>query len=209
MTKVNSQSNHSVRPCSSTEEGAPGIARPEEPSQPVAASGIAAEVDEVVNEENAARDSKISLRPVRPTKAMVLAHELHHADCRDWCDHCRAGRGVAHQHRTSESDNGEADFSVDYAFMTREGQLELEKHMKDEDKGRSKSSPHWVRPQIQSYLGNGGRHQRSNTISSEVARREDRPGRMPWCQDRVEVRSGRVNGGTQESSGGDETGPDC
>ena len=30
--------------------------------------------------------------------------------------------------------SGEAEFSVDYAFMTREGPFELEKHMRDEDK---------------------------------------------------------------------------
>jgi len=65
---------------------------------------------------------------------MVLAHELHHGDSQDWCDHCRAGKGVAHQHRSSENDSNEAEFSIDYAFMTKEGQFELEKHMRDEDK---------------------------------------------------------------------------
>ena len=64
---------------------------------------------------------------------MVLAHELHHADYRDWCDHCRAGKGVAHQHKTSESDSSEAEFNVDFAFVTREC-LDLKKYMKDEDK---------------------------------------------------------------------------
>ena len=118
MTKVNSQSKHSVRPLSSTEEGASGIAGPEEPSQSAAANGMAAETVEDDNLENAARDPKVAQRPVRPTKAMVLAHELHHADYRDWCDHCRAGKGVAHQHRSSENDSTEAEFSIDYAFMT-------------------------------------------------------------------------------------------
>ena len=41
---------------------------------------------------------------------------------------------MAHQHRSSESDSIEAEFSIDYAFMTREGQFEFEKHMRDEDK---------------------------------------------------------------------------
>ena len=99
MTKVDSKSKHSVRPLSSIEEGAPGIAGLEEPSQPVAASGIAAEVEEEGNEENAARDPKIARRPDRPTKGMFLVHELHHADYRDCCDHCRSGKGVSHQHK--------------------------------------------------------------------------------------------------------------
>ena len=118
MTKVNSQSKHSVRPLSSTEEGASGIAAPEEPSQSVAANGNAAGEEEDDIEENAARDLKVPRRPVRPTKAMVRAHELHHADYRDWCDHCRAGKEVAHQHRSSENDSAQAELSIDYAYMT-------------------------------------------------------------------------------------------
>ena len=134
MTKVNSQSKHSVRPLSSTQEGAPGVAGPQEPSHSVAANEIAAEIEEKCNEDSAARDPKIARRPFRPKKTMVLAHELHHADYRDWYDHCRVGKGVAHQHRTLESDNGETQFSVDYDFTTREGQFELEKCMTNEDK---------------------------------------------------------------------------
>ena len=109
MTKVNGQSKHSVRQLSSTEEGAPGIAGPEERRQSVAASGNAVGREEEDIQENAARDPKVARRPVMPTKAMVLAHELHHADYRDWCDHCRAGKGVAHKHKTSENDIGEAE----------------------------------------------------------------------------------------------------
>ena len=80
--------------------------------------------------ENAARDPKVAQRPVRLTKAMVLAHELHHVDYRDWCDHCRAGKGVAHQHRSTESDGNEAEFGINYAFMTNEGQFELAKYIR-------------------------------------------------------------------------------
>ena len=104
MTSFNSQSKHSIRPLSSTEEGASGVAGPEEPSQPVAAEGIASEIEEDVDEEMDATDPNIARRPVRPTKAVVLAHKVHHADYRDWCDRCRAGKGAAHQHRTSESE---------------------------------------------------------------------------------------------------------
>ena len=71
MTKFNSQSKHSVRQLSSTEEGAPEVAGPEEPSQSVAAPGIADEIEEEFNEDSAARDPKIARRPVRPSKGMV------------------------------------------------------------------------------------------------------------------------------------------
>ena len=123
MTKGYSQSKHSVRPLSSTEEGAPGIAGHEEPSQPVAANGIVAEIDEEGNEDNVARDPNIARRPVRHTKAMILAHESNHAHCLDWCDLCRAGRGVSHRHKAFENDSGDAEFSLDYAFMTKDGKF--------------------------------------------------------------------------------------
>ena len=64
MTKVNNQSKHSERPLASTEEGASGIAGPENPSQPIAASGIAAEIEEEGYEENAEGISE--LREGRP-----------------------------------------------------------------------------------------------------------------------------------------------
>ena len=94
---------------------------------------IDADVDEQ-EEDVTARDPRVARRPMKPTKAMIQSHELHHADCRDWCDHCRAGKGVSHQHRSSTNDNNEAEFSVDYAFMTREGAVEMERDMKEVDK---------------------------------------------------------------------------
>ena len=134
MTRVNSQSEHSIRPLSSTEEDASAIARPGEPSQPVAADGKAAEIEEEVDEGIAARDPKVARRPARPTKALLLEDGIHHADYRDWCDHCRAGKGVSHQHRASGNDNSDAEFSIDYAFMTKEGQFELERNLNGQDK---------------------------------------------------------------------------
>ena len=57
---------------------------------------IDAEVD--AQEENVtARDPRVARRPMKPTKAMIQSHELHHAGYHDWCDHCRAGKGVSHQ----------------------------------------------------------------------------------------------------------------
>ena len=84
-----------------------------------------AEVDEQ-EEDVAARDPLIARRPIKPTKAMIHSHELHHSDYRDWCEHRRAGNGVSHQRRSSANDNEEAEFSIDYAVMTREGAVEMD-----------------------------------------------------------------------------------
>ena len=84
---------------------------------------------DVIEDDNTARDPKVARRPISPTKAMVLAHELHHAEYREWCDHCVAGKGVSHQHRTSGKDEGVAEFSIDYAFMTGSGQVDYEQNL--------------------------------------------------------------------------------
>ena len=80
----------SVRPISSTNEGGQDIAGRGGSGQAATEEGIAVgdevEVDE---EEVTARDPKVARRPIKPTQAMILAHELHHADYRDWCDNCR------------------------------------------------------------------------------------------------------------------------
>ena len=76
---------------------------------------------DIEDDANAARDPRVARRPDVPTKAMVLAHELHHAEYRDWCEHCVAGKGVTHPHRSSEKNLEIAEFSIDYGFMTSEG----------------------------------------------------------------------------------------
>ena len=78
-----------------------------------------------VDEEDIARNPKVARRPAAPTKAMIMAHEVHHADYREWCEHCVAGKGVSHTHRTSdrESRSDIAEFCLDYAFMTEEGNI--------------------------------------------------------------------------------------
>ena len=76
--------------------------------------GIAEEAELEVNEGDrmrgqdaegsAARDPRVARAPAAPTKAMVAAHEVHHADYREWCPHCVAGKGVSHQHRRSSDE---------------------------------------------------------------------------------------------------------
>ena len=53
---------------------------------------------------------------------MIMAHAVHHADYREWCAHCVAGKGVSHKHSTSdrESRSDTAEFCLDSAFMTEE-----------------------------------------------------------------------------------------
>ena len=124
----------SVRPLSSTNEGVQDIAGQSGQSQAAIVEGDAVEIVVEVEKNNTARDPKVARRPIKPTQAMIQAHELHHADYRDWCDHCRAGKGVSHQHRSSTNDNEDAEFSIDYAFMTKEGSMEMERDMKDTEK---------------------------------------------------------------------------
>ena len=50
--------------------------------------------DEIEDEE-VARRPRIARRPQMPTKAEVDAHMVLHADYRDWCPDCVAGRGFS------------------------------------------------------------------------------------------------------------------
>ena len=43
-----------------------------------------------------------------------------HADYKDWCPDCVAGRGISPQHRSSKKERTGREFSIDYAFMTAE-----------------------------------------------------------------------------------------
>ena len=126
----------SVRPLLSSEERVPDQVVGQE--QVEGAGGVRGADDGIaVGEETfmdgePARNPKIMRRPVMPTKAMVLAHELHHADYRDWCDHCVAGKGVAHQHVSTDKETLNVEFSIDYAFMTLAGKLDLERELAKE-----------------------------------------------------------------------------
>ena len=60
---------------------------------------------------------------------MVLTHEVHHADCREWCEHWVAGKGVCHRHCASNRELNIAEFRVGYAFMTKDGHVDYEKNV--------------------------------------------------------------------------------
>ena len=89
--------------------------------------------EEELEIEEEAANPKVARKPTAPTKAMVLAHEVHHADYREWCKHCRAGKGISHQHRISEREGQLAEFSIDYAFMTNGGQVDYACQISEEN----------------------------------------------------------------------------
>ena len=71
--------------------------------------------DEDVIDENLeeARRPTIARRPQMHTKAEYDAHMTLHADYRDWCPDCVAGRGISHQHRSSKTERTGREFSLD------------------------------------------------------------------------------------------------
>ena len=62
--------------------------------------------DEGVMEEGSeeARRPRVARRFQMSTKAEYDAHMTFHADYRDWCLDCVAGRGMSHQHRASKNE---------------------------------------------------------------------------------------------------------
>ena len=82
-------------------EGAPGIAVGGEQGSQVEPRGDVEEMAEV--EEATARDPKVARKPAAPTKAMVLAQEVHHADDREWYEHCFAGYPTNTEHHRLET----------------------------------------------------------------------------------------------------------
>ena len=71
-------------------------------------------------EDEEARHSRVVRRPQVPTTAEVKAHMTTHAEYRDWCPDCVHGRGVSHQHKSSQGEKMGREFSLDCAFMTAE-----------------------------------------------------------------------------------------
>ena len=93
------------------------VCQAEVEDQPVDVEG--AEVD---TEE--ARRPKICRRPLAPTKEMVEEHNRTHAEYRDWCPDCRAGKSVGMHHRQGNplEEKLGTTISIDFAFRLREEQ---------------------------------------------------------------------------------------
>ena len=119
-------------------------------------------MDDVIGEnEEEARRPRIARRPQTPTKAEYDAHMTLHADYRDWCPDCVAGRGISHQHRSSKKERTEREFSVDYAFMTAE------------DVGEDMCNVSKVRQRFPWNMGTSSRCQRSNKVISSMSEWEN------------------------------------
>ena len=73
-------------------------------------------------EEEETRRPRICRRPLASTKAIVEEHNRTHAEYRDWCPDCRAGRSMGLHHRRGdpEEENLGANIYVDYAFRLKE-----------------------------------------------------------------------------------------
>ena len=64
------------------------------------------------------RRPRICKRPLAPTKEMVEEHNRTHAEYRDWCPDCRAGKSTGLHHRRGDptEDKVGVTISIDYAF---------------------------------------------------------------------------------------------
>ena len=75
-------------------------------------------------DQDEARRPRIIRRPMAPTKEMVEEHNRTHAEYRDWCPHCRAGKSTGLHHRQGDPNEEKlgVTISVDYAFRLKEEQ---------------------------------------------------------------------------------------
>ena len=69
----------------------------------------------VEEESEETRKPRICRRPLAPTKAMVEEHNRTHAEYRDWCPDCRAGKSTGLHHRSGDPDEEKlgATISID------------------------------------------------------------------------------------------------
>ena len=81
-------------------------------------------VDVAYAEEEETRKPRICRRPLAPTKEMVEEHNLTHAEYRDWCQDCRAGKSTGLHHRRGDplEDKLGVTISIDFAFRLKEEQ---------------------------------------------------------------------------------------
>ena len=82
------------------------------------------EAMDVAHGDDEARRPRIARRPLAPTKEMVEEHNGTHAEYRDWCPHCRAGKSTGLHHQQGDPDEGKlgVTVSVDFAFRLKEEQ---------------------------------------------------------------------------------------
>ena len=76
------------------------------------------------DEQEETRKPRICRRPLAPTKAMVEEHNRTHAEYREWCPDCRAGKSTGLHHRSGDPEEEKLGptVSIDYAFRAKEEQ---------------------------------------------------------------------------------------
>ncbi len=76
-------------------------------------------------ETEEARKPKGLRMPSRPGQTEVDEHNLNHCPFRAWCAHCVAGKAVSDGHyHSGETEDGVPIISIDYMYLTEEGQEE-------------------------------------------------------------------------------------
>ena len=89
-------------------------------SQDFAEAGKVDEVQEemeVTESGDEAIKARVAKTPRTPTRQEVKDHMPLHAECRGWCPHCVAGKGISHQHKHSSAKDVESlgiTISMDY-----------------------------------------------------------------------------------------------
>ena len=88
--------------------------------------GVEADPMAEAEDEEETRTPRICRRPQAPTKQMVEEHNHTHAEYRDWCPDCRAGKSTGLHHRRGDPSEEKlgVTVSIDYAFRQGDEQEE-------------------------------------------------------------------------------------
>jgi hypothetical protein len=81
---------------------------------------MAADDDEVPDEEFGTRKVKKVQDPKEPSKEEKLEHEMTHLPYRSWCRHCVRGRGKQMPHREGAQESMMSEVHMDYGFLGKE-----------------------------------------------------------------------------------------
>ena len=88
--------------------------------------GVKEVVIEEEDESEETRKPQVARVPRTPTKQEIADHMSHHAEFRDWCPFCVAGKGISRHHQVmkDEPDKIGVTVSMDYAYMNSELNVE-------------------------------------------------------------------------------------
>ena len=75
-------------------------------------------IEDGEDHENEERVPRIARTPREPSRQEREQHEVSHLPPRDWCGHCRRGRGVKGAHHRGQSGHHEYPIiAMDYAYI--------------------------------------------------------------------------------------------